>query len=63
MFQRREAYSQQPDFVSGADHVARADAQGDLLDVLHVLVKLGQQAGGGVLLQPEELTGRGEGEN
>lgn len=55
MVQRREAYPQQPDLVAGSDHVAGADPQGDLLDLRQVLVELGQQAGGGVLLEAQEL--------
>lgn len=58
MLQRCETYPQQSDLVPRADHVARVDAQGDLLDGLQIIIKLGQQAGGGVLLQPEELTAR-----
>lgn len=53
--QRREAYPQQPDLVARSDHVAGADPHGYLLDLGQVLVKLGQQAGGGVLLEAQEL--------
>lgn len=53
--QRCEAYPQQPDLVARSDHVAGADPHGDLLDLGQVLVKLGQQAGGGVLLEAQEL--------
>lgn len=58
--QRCESYPQQSDFVSRADHVTGVDAHGDLLDVRQVLVKLGQQSCGGVLLEPEELAGNKE---
>lgn len=54
--QRCEAYPQQSDFVTRADHVAGADAHRDLLDVLQILIELGQQPRGRVLLEPEELT-------
>ncbi|KAG7231336.1 hypothetical protein INR49_012176 [Caranx melampygus] len=42
---RCEAYLQQSDFVPRADHIAGVDAQGDLLDGLQIVIKLGQQAG------------------
>lgn len=63
MLQRCESDPQQSDFVSRADHVPGVDTHGDLLDVRQILVKLGQQSGGGVLLEPEDLTGRKEEEN
>lgn len=51
-----EANPQQPDLVARADDVAGVDPNGDLLDVLQILVELGQQPSGGVLLQPLQLT-------
>lgn len=53
--QRREANPQQPDLVPRSDHVAGADSHGDLLDLRQILIKLGQQASGGVLLKAQEL--------
>lgn len=53
--QRGEAHPQQPDLVPGPDHVAGADPHGDLVDLGQILVELGQQAGGGVLLEAQEL--------
>lgn len=58
--QRCEAYPQQPDLVPRSDHVAGADPHGDLLDLRQILVELGQQAGGGVLLEAQQLTGSRE---
>lgn len=58
MLQRREADPQKSDFVARPDDVPGVDPQGDLVDGLQVLVELGQQPGGGVLLEPEELTAR-----
>ena len=63
MIQRREANPQESDFVPRSDHVAGADAHRDLLDLLQILVELGEQPRGGVLLEPEELTAREEEEN
>lgn len=59
--QRCKANPQQPDLVPRSDHVAGADPHGDFLDLRQILVELGQQAGGGVLLEAQELAaGRGE---
>lgn len=56
--QRCEANPQQPDLVPRADHVAGADPHGDLLDLRQILIELGQQTGGGVLLEAQELPAR-----
>lgn len=58
--QRREAHAQQPDLVTRADDVSGADSHGDLVDLLQVIVELGQKACGGVLLEAQELTGSKE---
>ena len=63
MIQRREANPQKSDFVARSDHVAGADAHRDFLDRLQILVELGEQPRGGVLLEAEELTAREEEEN
>lgn len=58
--QRRETHTQQPDLVTRADDVSGADSHGDLVDLLQVVVELGQKARGGVLLEAQELTGSKE---
>lgn len=60
-FQRSEANPQQSDLVAGPDNVAGADPHGDLVDLLQVVVELGQQARGGVLLKAQRLTGGDKG--
>lgn len=61
--QWRETHTQQPDLVTRADDVSGADPHGDLVDLLQVVVELGQKARGGVLLEAQELTGSKEEQN
>lgn len=59
--QRCETNPQQSDLVAGPDDITSADPHGDLVDLLQVVVELGQQAGGGVLLKAQWFTNGEEG--